>query len=71
MSVKKTSRDFYDIEHSGDMQPIKDAIHQLNGKITYEDHHYDSEHWEVIVEHPAEIKDFWSQVDKLVDENYN
>jgi len=53
------------------MQPIKDAIHKLNGTITYQNHHYESEQWEVIVEHPAEIKDFWSQVDKLVDENYN
>lgn len=64
-------KEFCDIEHDGDMEPIRSAINKEGGKIVREDFNYEAEQWIVEVEVTAENrKDFWGRVDKLVQEYY-
>jgi hypothetical protein len=66
-----SEKTFYDIEHSGDMDPIKDAIYSLKGKILNQHFDHESEQWTVTVEYPKETLNFWSRVQVLVDRYYS
>lgn len=64
-------KEFFDIEHDGDKEPIRNAIDELGGTIKDETYNYDAEHWIVVVEVTIENKtEFWNRVDKLVQEHY-
>ena len=67
----KHGNTFYDIEHSGDQEPYRDAIRKLGGKITHEDFNYEAEEWVVYVETTEKIENFWDKVEELVSEYYN
>ena len=64
---------FYDIEHEGDMEPYRDAIHEIGGEIVSENFNYDAEQWEVGVkkaikdEYKEEVKKngFWNTVERI------
>ena len=65
-------KEFYDIEHQGDVDPIRDAIHKLGGTIKDQNFNFDAEQWIVVVEVTVENKvGFWARVDKLVQEYYD
>lgn len=65
----ETSKTFYDVEHYGDIEPIRDAIIETGGKITYQNFDYESEQVEFVVEHDN-IINFWDKVQKKIDQYY-